>query len=162
MSTSTKSKETDANSAEPAAPQKLFDPSRFTSLAADIAEMEVRDPETNAPTGWKWQFAGPSHPVAIAKADKDAKEALAEVNKIRRDRGNGKKYKPEGKTPDQARREGVEDIVDLLLGWSGAVVEYSRETAIEMLLDPRYNSLLRQVNDFLDEETAFIKTSASS
>lgn len=160
MSTSTKTTET--TPAAPAASQKLFDPTRFAKLAADIAEMEVLDPETAEPTGWKWQFAGPGHPQAVAKADRDAKEMLTESSKIRTTRVNGRKYKGETKTPEQARREGAEGIVELLIGWTGSVIEYSPEKAIEMLLDPRYYDLVRQVNDFLDDDRAFIKTSAAS
>ena len=143
-------------------PDAAFDPTLFKKSTRDVADMVVLHPQTQAPTSWVWHFAGPSHPLTIARNDRLARESLEEANKIRRTRGNGKKYKPENMNPDQARRDALEEILDVCLGWSGSTIEYSRETAMNMLLDPGYWSLLRQVNDFMDDEVAFIETSATS
>jgi hypothetical protein len=152
----------EATASQAAAADAPFDPTLFKKVARNVADLVVLNPQTNAPTTWIWHFAGPSHPLTVARNDRLAQEALEEANKIRRTRGNGKKYKPENMKPDQARREAIDEILDVCLGWSGATIEYSREEAMKMLLDPGYTFLLRQINDFLEDEAAFIETSATS
>jgi hypothetical protein len=148
--------------AAPASGPALFDPSVFEHVTKDVAEMTVLHPQTNAQTSWVIQFAGPTHPMMIAKADADAQEMLQTARRMRSERVNGKKVKVDGKTPDQARREAVEDIVAQIVGWRGATVAFDREAATTMLLNPAYTFLLRQINDFLEDEAGFIETSAKT
>lgn len=139
-----------------------FDPSVFAAANADTADMTVMHPITKEPTEWVIVFAGPTHPKSIALGDKFTREGLAKAKRIEQARTNGKKYKGENKSPDELRREAIENAVAQIVTWRGSSVEFSEKAAIDMLMDPNYYRLVNQITEFLDDEDRFIKTSAAT
>lgn len=142
--------------------EAAFDPSVFAEVTADTADLEILHPATGELTGWIWTFAGPGHPQQRALADRIARKSLAERRDMEAAQVNRKKYKPEVLTPEQARAENIGHIADQVVSWTGSKVPFSRAAVIEMLIDPKYFDLFRQVTEFLEREKAFMKASATN
>lgn len=88
-------------------------------------------------------------PVTFYIYGQDSKKFRDAINEIRR-RNVGKKAKV--KTPDEEDAEAIERLADLTAGWSnnfdldGHAFEYSRENAIKLYSDPRFQWLYEQIN----------------
>lgn len=139
-----------------------FDPAIFAEAVSDTAVMAVRHPITGEPTAWEITFAGPGHPQQQALADRLLRKILREQQERERARVNGKKYKPADREPEDVRRENIEIVVDQIVTWTGCTVAFSRDAAVTMLADPRYGKVLVQINEFLDNEQVFTRTSATT
>ncbi|HRJ60167.1 MAG TPA: hypothetical protein PKZ99_03210 [Azospirillaceae bacterium] len=140
----------------------VFDPAIFEEVTANTATMIVKHPVDDQPTPWKITFAGPGHPQHEALQERLSRKALRKRAKQEAAQVNRSKWKGDDKEPDEARRENVEIIVDQIVGWDGSSVPFSRETAIAMLLKPGYVFLVRQIDDFLENDKVFIKRSATT
>jgi hypothetical protein len=132
--------------------------------AADEGKMTVH--VNGQPTTWIWTFAGPGHPKTIEQNNRLARERLREESAMEQARVNGKKWKADTETPDQARARNINLVVERLLGWtpvklSGEAYPFSEENARALLADPR-KGLFAQASEFLASETAFTKASAKS
>ena len=139
-----------------------FDPSVFEASLADTADMVVNHPVTGEPTSWVITFAGPGHPQQIELTERLSRKFERERRAKEQAVTNGKKWKAEELSPDERRAENVGIIVDQIVGWRGSSVPFSKKTATEMLLNPKFALLLKQVNEFLESEKAFIKASATT
>lgn len=133
--------------------------------SADTAEMYVV--VNGKPTTWVWTFAGPGHPKAIAQADRVAREVLHRESEQEQARVNGRKWKASQRTPEEVRAANVTYVVERLVGWSpvrldGAELPFSEEAARKLLLDPRKATLLQQGIEFLADDKAFTKRSATT
>jgi hypothetical protein len=134
-------------------------------LPTDETTLSIKAPN-GSETGWVWRLAGPSHSQTLAHNDRVARRQLAKSASIEQAQVNGKKYKADEKTPDEARRENVENIVARILGWNpirlGAeTIEFSREAAITLLLRPDMGWAYAQGAEALAEEKTFTKASAN-
>lgn len=130
--------------------------------SADEAKMTVV--ANGKLTSWVWTFAGPGHPKAIEQSNRLARERLHHDRMIENARANGKKYKAPEESVDEVREKNVRMVVERLLGWSpvkmnGQDFPFSPESAKNILLDPRKQSLLIQALEFIGEETAFTQRS---
>jgi hypothetical protein len=132
-------------------------------LAVDTADLVLDDG-----SGGKWTitFAGPGHPQAVALATEASRKRLREEQAIERARVNGRKWSPEEVTPEQRRRDNVLFVVDRIVTWTGLVVggnevAFSRETALELLSNPKAGAVYGRMFDFLTAEEAFTKGSAA-
>lgn len=88
-------------------------------------------------------------PVTFYIYGQDSKKFRDAINEIRR-RNVGKKAKV--KTPDEEDAEAIERLADLTAGWSnnfdldGHAFKYSRENAIKLYSDSRFQWLYEQIN----------------
>ena len=88
-------------------------------------------------------------PVTFYIYGQDSKKFRDTINEIRR-RNVGKKAKV--KTPDEEDAEVIERLADLTAGWSnnfdldGEAFTYSRENAIKLYSDSRFQWLYEQIN----------------
>lgn len=140
----------------------VFDPTIVESVIADTADLTMKHPVSGEPTTWVITFAGPSHPQSVSLSDRLMRQALHRQQTMDRARANGKKYSPAEKEPEEVRREGVEIIVEQIVGWSGSAVAFSREAAVKMFCNRKYDAYVKQINDFLENERVFIKDSAKT
>ena len=118
-------------------------------------------------TSWVWTFAGPGHPNSIAQDNRLARERLERERAQEYARINGKKWKPPEESVDVVVTRNVNLVVDRLLGWTevhldGKPFPFTPDNARALLMDPRKGTLLKQAMDFLKDETAFTKRSATS
>ncbi|NGP18923.1 hypothetical protein [Devosia aurantiaca] len=131
--------------------------------SADTATMNVM--VGGKPSGWLWEFAGPSHPKTLNQANRTARETLHKTRLIEQAQVNGRKWIAEEQTPDQVRAGNVDYVIERLLGWSairidGADVPFTDAKAREMLANPKNVSLLAQAMEFLAADSSFTKRSA--
>lgn len=131
---------------------------------SDSADMTVV--LNGEPTTWVWTFAGPGHANTIAWTEKVSRERLTEDRQKEAAITNGKKWKPEVETTDQARDRNISWIVSRLLSWSpviisGQTVEFSEESARKILLDPNL-PILTQAVEFLTADKSFTNSSGSN
>lgn len=141
-----------------------FDLSQLDAI--DEAVMEVRRPD-GSDTGWRWTFAGPGHPKSIEQSNRIAKERLRREAAKEQAVTNGKKWKAEDETIDEALARNVRIVTDRLLGWSsiqmgGKDFPFSTENATTLLMDRRKGSLLIQALEFLGDESSFTQRSATT
>lgn len=133
--------------------------------AADEAVMEV---EANGKaTGWLWTFAGPGHEKTIEQSNRLAKERLRKEAAQEQAVINGKKWKADEETVDEALARNVGLVIDRLLGWSpiqmgGKDYPFSAENAKALLMDRRKGQLLIQALEFLGNERSFTPRSENS
>lgn len=123
------------------------------------ATLNVVDPSTRQETGWAIIFAGPGHPNTI-KFKHDT------ISKILRDNRAGVKA-PE-KTVDQFESEGVDNIVNRILEWTGLVddkgddVPFSADAAGAILADPDYTWVANACSRFINDDASFMPGSATA
>lgn len=89
-------------------------------------------------------------PVTFFIYGQDSKKFRDAINEIRRRNLSNKKAKV--KTPDEEDSEAIERLADLTAGWSnnfdldGQQFGYSRENAIKLYSDSRFQWLYEQIN----------------
>jgi hypothetical protein len=133
--------------------------------AADESSMTVV--VNGTPTNWIWNFAGPGHPRAIEQANRVSRERLAKDRQQEQAQVNGKKWRAPEETVDEALARNVNFVIERLLGWSdvtmnGEAFPFSPENARTVLSDRRKATLLLQALEFLGDENAFTKRSATA
>lgn len=132
--------------------------------AIDQAELEIKRRD-GSPTGWKWFIAGPGHPQAVELGNRLSKESLARHKAQEMARVNGKKWKGDDETADEALRRTAEAFAGRIIGWTsikmnGEPYPFSMENAIKLLMDPaRGDTLLAQLTEFIGDERSFMKRS---
>lgn len=136
------------NFATAAAP--LFDP--FSIEDVTIGTLRVRD-ETGAPTPWVITLAGPEHPERkrrLFARQRRLRAAVAKTGKL------------PNSDPVDDDAEQVDDLVAFTLGWSGAAVAYSPQTARQIYADSKRRWVRDQVTAALDERELFMQRSVQS
>jgi hypothetical protein len=132
--------------------------------ATDQAELEIKSRD-GRPTGWKWTIAGPGHPKTIEIANRLSKDNFARSKAQEMARVNGKKWKGDDETPDEALQRTAETLAGRVLGWTpvsfgGQPFPFSPENVVKLLLDPdRGDTLVNQLSDFYGDEKSFMKRS---
>lgn len=141
-------------------------PVSFAGLKINnTAELDVIDPRTLQPSGWKVTLASMAHPKVVAWLDKMRAENLAKLARIEAQQANRRKIKPDAKTVEQDKEDTAAWLVARTIGWTPVdfgqgTVEYSDEAAAKIFMDPSFDWVTRQIVDFLDNEAAFIEGSA--
>jgi len=133
--------------------------------AADTAVMFVVF--NGARTKWAWTFAGPGHPKAVAQSARLARERAKREAMQEAARVNGRKWKPEAKSDDDTKVSNVEFILERLITWNtmpfnGKPYEFSPENARAILMNDSMVGLMIQALQFIGDDDAFIKGSATS
>jgi len=146
---------------KPAGEDKPFDLAALAPL--EEAEMEVV--ANGQPTGWKWRFAGPSHPMGIAQKRRLLVERQKVDHEIRSARVNNRRWEAPMENPDDARNRNSDFVMERLIGWSNATIAgkplpFTRDSAKKMLSDDRYDSLLVQSLEFLADSSTFYRKDA--
>jgi len=140
---------------------RAFDLSELDS--AEESEMEVL--ANGRPTGWKWRFAGPSHPRGVAQSTRLSRESLSKRRMQEQQQLNGKKIKVPEQTPDEVLADNVNFVMERLLGWtditlSGVPYPFNEANARELLTDRKKGALLQQAIEFILDDNSFIQRSA--
>lgn len=133
--------------------------------AVDEAEMTVV--ANGRLTDWRWKFAGPAHPQAVAQSNRIARDELNRRRMQEQAQVNGKKWKSADKTPDELLEENVTFVLERLLGWSdvtmnGEPYPFSQENARKLLMDRKKGVLLQQAIEFILDENSFTARSAKN
>lgn len=143
-------------------------PAAFDLSDLDAADEAVMEVEANGkPTGWLWTFAGPGHPKTIEQSNRLAKERLRREAAQEQAVVNGKKWKSEAESVDEALERNVSIVTDRLIGWSqiqmgGKDYPFSLDSAKALLMDRRKGQLLIQALEFLGNEQSFTPRSENS
>lgn len=150
--------------AQAAAAVDDFDLSELDTVDEDVMVVRRKD---GSETGWKWTFAGPGHPKSIEQSNRLAKERLRKEKAQEQAVINGKKWKAEDETPEEALDRNVRIVTDRLLGWSpikmnGEPFPFTIENANAILKDRRKSHLLIQALEFLGDDAAFSGRSATT
>ena len=137
------------------------------AFPADTAVLEIVKSGSNEGTGWKITIAGPSHPKTLAWSEKSARETIRKQRAMEAAQANGRKWKPEERTPEEARRENVEWVVSRIIDWTpvrigGDVHHFSEKTAIELLSRQQMGFVFAQIVEFLADERSFTARSATN
>lgn len=137
---------------------KEFDLSQFET--AHEAEMEVTYHGTA--TGWRWRFAGPGHPNAVAQRRRLTAEQMKRTREIESARINGRRWVPPHEEPEDVLERNIVFVTERLLGWSevtnsGKRYDCSIENIRAVLADPRKEGILLQALEFLGTTSSFVK-----
>lgn len=135
--------------------------------ARDEADLAIKHPSTGEVTTWVWTFYGPGHPKTVELANRVSRDALRDLAAQKQARVNGKKWKEDEQTVDEARGDLVDSIVartktftPVKLG--GETISFTAESAKTLLLDRKKGWLFAQVLEFLKEDESFMPPSAKS
>lgn len=135
--------------------------------ARDEADLAIKHPSTGEVTTWVWTFYGPGHPKTVELANRVSRDALRDLAAQKQARVNGKKWKEDEQTVDEARGDLVDSIVartktftPVKLG--GETISFTVESAKTLLLDRKKGWLFAQVLEFLKEDESFMPPSAKS
>ena len=133
---------------------------------AETAVIEILKLGREQGTGWFITLAGPAHPKTIAWADQAARRSLQRQAAMEAAQVNGRKYKPEEKTPESQRRENVAWVAARIIDWTpvnlgeGAIA-FSEDAAIELLSRPEMGWAFAQLCEHLADERSFMRPSAT-
>lgn len=132
----------------------------------DEAIREIMTADGLKGTGWFITLAGSAHPKTQAWATENARRNIRKQAQIEAATVNGRKYKPDDRSVEDARRENVEWIVTRIVDWTpvkigGQVYNFSDAVAIELLSRPKLNWVFNQIVEWVVDERVFTKASAS-
>lgn len=146
-------------------------------MPEDTGTLHIVVPGTNKRTGWQITFAGPGHAKTVAQNDKLSRSNLDRQERIEMAQVNGRKWKGDGKQPEDVRRENVAWVVGRILHWTPVTVAQFSDQPVELpadatpeqvkraqdlLLQPYMGPFFLQMSDFLTAEASFISASAKS
>lgn len=126
--------------------------------AEDTGDLNVVDPVTGENTDWIITFAGPGHEKAI----KQMNRMIGKGMKKARTKGGADSF-----TVDEIKAEGVDFIVERIVGWTGLVdkgkeVKFEEEVAKQLLSEPALQWAKRQCDTYLADDASFINRSAKA
>lgn len=128
----------------------LFDP--FSIESVPTGELQVRN-EAGVLTGMVIMLAGPEHPdrkKRLFARQRRLRAAVFKTGKV-----------PQG-DPEEDAAEQLDELVANTLGWTGASVPYSPQAARELYASPKRRWLRDQVQEALDDQALFTRSSAQS
>lgn len=136
-------------------------------IPADTFDLAILKPGTATPTGWVITLAGPAHPKTLAfknsaQRDRLQKEAAIEATQV-----NGRKFKPDVRTPQDDDERTVKWLVSRIVNWTpikigSETIEFSDEAAVKLFLKPVMAPYIGQIVEYLQSERSFMPTSASN
>lgn len=129
----------------------LFDPLGIEDVPS--AECTIKDPTTGAPTTMVITLAGPEHPDRKRRMFARQRRVRAEIAQHQR---------LPVVDPEEEEADEIEELVACTLGWKGAPMPYSPETARDLYANPKRAWLRLQVRAFLDRREAFTRSSAAA
>lgn len=140
------------------------------AIPSDEGVLHIVVPGTNKRTGWQITFAGPGHAKTVAQNNELSRAALQKAERIEMAQVNARKWKGDGKQPQDVRRENVDWVVGRILTWTPVrikqfsvdQVEFSDKVAKELLMQPYMAPYFVQMTDYLADQASFIAGSASN
>lgn len=117
------------------------------------AFLTIRDPKTNRPTKMVVELAGVEHPARKKRLFDRQRRLRAEAARL------GKMPVVD---PIEAEEQETDDLVAIVLGWTGSAVPFSQAAAREAFTNPKLRWLRDQVKAGLDERELFIRSSAAA
>lgn len=134
-------------------------------LPGETAELKMVKPGTSEPNGWVLTMAGPAHPKTLAHKDKKQRERLHKEATIEQAQVNGRKYKADERTPEEAEIDTMQWVVSRIVTWTpvrigGETIAFSDASATELLRRPTMAAYLQQIIDYLNADRAFMPPSA--
>lgn len=134
-------------------------------LPLETAVLAMLRPGTETPTGWELTMAGPSHPKTVAYQNERKRYRVQKQATIEAAQVNGRKYKPDQTTADEAETETMRWVVSRIVSWTPVkvgqdTIEFSDEAAIALLRKPAMAPFLQQIVDYLGAERSFLPSSA--
>jgi hypothetical protein len=130
-------------------------------------DLQMMAPGTLTPIDWVITLAGPGHPKTVAHQnlldrERLQKEAAAEASQM-----NGRKAKPDARTPEGETARIAKLIASRIVTWTPLTIgdktyEYSDDVAEKLLTDPNMYYFVTQIADYLGSEKAFLPASASN
>lgn len=147
------------------APEDVFDIAALETT--ETAVLEILHPGNGKPSGWKWTIAGPGHPVTVEQGNRLSRKVMQETRTREMAQVNGRKWKPEEKTPEEQREENARIWAERVLDWTpikirGDDLPFSRENVVKVLLDPKLGTVYSQLLEFLRTEESFTQGSAQN
>lgn len=141
----------------------IFDLSEIATN--DTGTLAIRHPVTGEPTSWVLTLAGPGHPAYEEWTAEGQREAARKARAIEQARANGKKWKAEEADIEEEERKARVRLSRIILGWTpvrvdGADFPYSRQSAEDLCVSPRWGKVRAQMLEYLNDEKAFTKRSA--
>jgi len=152
-------------------------------VSFDLSELDAADEShfvahTTEKVRWVWVYAGPGHPKTIEVSDRRAKKRLQEDRLKEQAVVNGKKWKADDMSVDDAKEEIVRIATERLLGWhledvntgerlsesptlDGRAFPFSEENARAFLREPRRVGVLNKALEWLGDEASFTPRSAT-
>lgn len=151
----------------------------FDLSALDAADESRFIAHTIGNVQWVWIYAGPGHPKTIEASNRRAKKKLREDHLKEQAVVNGKKWKAEEQSVDEATDDIVRIATERLIGWhledaetgekisdapshGGKPLAFSEETARQYLRDPKRIGLLQKALEWLGDEESFSQRSATT
>lgn len=140
-------------------------------LTADIPsgtfDLAILKPGTATPNGWVITLAGPAHPKTVAFKNSAQRDRLHKEASIEASQVNGRKFKPDVRTPEDDNARTVKWLVSRIVTWTpikigSDTIEFSDDSAEKLFLRPAMAPYIAQVVEYLQGERAFMPTSATS
>jgi hypothetical protein len=136
-------------------------------LPQDTFELQMLRPGTATPNGWVITLAGPAHPKAVAYKNQAQRDRLQKEASVEASQMNGRKVKPDAKTPDEDDMRTVKWLVSRIVTWTpikiGAeTIAFSDDAATLLFLRPVMAPYVNQVAEYLAADNAFMPASANS
>jgi hypothetical protein len=138
------------------------------SLPSESFTLEMINPKTKQPSGWKIEIAGPQHPSTVAIAAEAGRDILEEERAIRAAQASGQKFEPIDETIQVRRRKNVGRVCRRIIGWSpnptfkhiqSAPIEFSVGAATDLFLRPEIAGFFVQITNYINSEKAFMQPS---
>lgn len=143
----------------------------ITDLSADLPsdtfDLAIVKPGTAQPNGWIITLAGPAHPKTIAFKNSAQRDRLHKEASIEASQVNGRKYKPESRTPEEADSQTVKWLISRIVTWTpvkigSETIQFSDDAAANLFLRPAMAPYIAQIVDYLQGERAFMPTSVDA
>lgn len=154
---------------QPAEPVATVDLDAVASLERFV--LEILNPSTGKPLGWKITLAGPSHPATRALALDASRDALRRAQAIEAAQINGRKFKPDDEDAADRHRRNVTSVCRRIESWSPNPVfprvgprpiAFSLEAAVDLFMRPELGGVFVQITDYLTSERAFMQPSGTT
>lgn len=135
----------------------------------DSVRLEIRQPDGVTGTGWFVDVLSSAHEKAVAYSTASTNRSLRRQAQLEAQQANGRKVKPEERTPDEVRAENLAFVASRLGGWDpitvpelGGDLPFSDENVVRLLGLPKYGWVYLQIIEFLGDERNFTPASAKT
>lgn len=150
----------------------------------DLSELAATDEGrfvvfSNDKVRWAWVYGGPGHPKSIEADNRRARKRIREDALKEQAVTNGKKWKAEERSVDEAKEDIIIVATERLLRWhledvvsgeplnaepklNGAPLPFSEENARRFLREPKHVAILHKVLEWLGDENSFTQRSAKT
>jgi hypothetical protein len=145
------------------------------AIPRDTGVLQIVIPGSNKRAGWEVTFAGPGHPKTVAQNENLSRAALDKQERIEFAQVNQRKWKTDGRQPDDVRRENVSWVMGRILSWTPVTIKQFSPDAVELPAEATPQQIARasdllskpymlpyflQMTEYLGDQASFIAASA--